>query len=238
MWPFSTSVSLLKAGVFKGMTDCHSHILPGVDDGVKKMEESLAILAEYEKLGLEEVWLTPHVMEDIPNKPSDLRTRFDELRSRYQGPIRLHLGAENMIDNLFTSRLAEGDLLPVGPSGDHLLVETSYFTPPMGFYDTLERIKHSGYHPVLAHPERYVYMTDRDYDRLKGMGVLFQLNVFSLVGLYDEGARHVSRILLKKGYYDYAGTDIHTLRILKPFVSGKLDKSLADKLSSLVCNKY
>ena len=238
MWPFLKSISLLDAGVFKGMTDCHSHILPGVDDGVRKMEESLAILSEYERLGIEEVWLTPHVMEDIPNKPSDLRQRFGELCSRYTGPLKLHLGAENMIDSLFVSRLESGDLLPVGPAGDHLLVETSYFTPPMGFLETLERIKHAGFHPVLAHPERYVYMDLKDYDRLKEMGVLFQLNVFSLVGLYDEGAQRVSRMLLKKGYYDYAGTDIHALRILRNFVSGKLDKALAGSLSLLTCNKY
>lgn len=202
------------------------------------MEESLAILSEYERLGIEEVWLTPHVMEDIPNKPSELRQRFGELCSRYTGPLKLHLGAENMIDSLFVSRLESGDLLPVGQAGDHLLVETSYFTPPMGFLETLERIKHAGFHPVLAHPERYVYMDLKDYDRLKEMGVLFQLNVFSLVGLYDEGAQRVSRMLLKKGCYDYAGTDIHALRILRNFVSGKLDKALAGSLSLLTCNKY
>ncbi len=81
--------------------------------------------------------------------------------------------------------------------------------------------------PVLAHPERYIYMSDSDYDRLKSQGIFFQLNLFSLVGLYGRRARKVASELIKKGYYDYAGTDIHTIRILDgclsaPVESGKL----------------
>lgn len=196
------------------MTDCHSHILPGVDDGVKTMEESLAILDRYEKLGMKTVWLTPHIMEDVPNKTDDLKARFETLRGNYKGGLTLHLGAENMIDNLFEERLKAGDLLTMGEKHDHLLVETSYFTPPYGFYDTLESVKSKGMFPVLAHPERYIYMSDDDYDRLKSMGVLFQLNLFSLDGLYGQRAKKVAAALLKKGYYDYYGTDIHTIRIL------------------------
>ena len=63
-----------------------------------------------------------------------------------------------MLDNLFEERLEKNDLLPLGESGDHLLVETSYFSPPMGFNNILLRIKAKGYYPILAHPERYVYM--------------------------------------------------------------------------------
>ena len=62
MWIFSKKHNLKDIGVFQGLTDCHSHILPGVDDGVKTMDESLAILDRYEQLGMKTVWLTPHIM--------------------------------------------------------------------------------------------------------------------------------------------------------------------------------
>ena len=201
-------------GIFNGLTDCHSHILPGVDDGVKTMEESLAILDRYEKLGMKTVWLTPHIMEDVPNRTADLKERFNDLCLNYKGGLTLHLGAENMLDNLFEERLKVGDMLNMGKDQDRLLVETSYFTPPYGFHDILETIKSKGMFPILAHPERYIYMSESDYARLKSRGILFQLNLFSLAGLYGQLAMKKAVDLLKKGYYDYTGTDIHTIRIL------------------------
>lgn len=214
MWPFTKQRTLGDIGVFNGLTDCHSHILPGVDDGVRTLDESLAILERYEKLGMKSVWLTPHIMEDVPNRTADLKERFNVLCLNYKGGMTLHLGAENMLDSLFEERLKAGDLLTMGENHDRLLVETSYFTPPYGFQDILQSVKTKGMFPVLAHPERYVYMSDADYDLLKSRGILFQLNLFSLTGLYGRRAMKVAAMLIKKGYYDYAGTDIHTIRIL------------------------
>jgi tyrosine-protein phosphatase YwqE len=129
--------------------------------------------------------------------------------------VELHLAAENMLDNLFEKRLEEGDLLPLGDRGDHLLVETSYFNPPMGFYDILERIKTKGYHPVLAHPERYVYMGTAEYPKLKEMGVKFQLNLPSVAGMYGRSVQKKAEKLLKTHSYDLVGTDIHRVGLVQ-----------------------
>ena len=193
-------------------TDHHSHILPGMDDGVKKMEVSLKVLERYEQLGIAEVWCTPHVMEDIPNTTAALKTRFAELCEAYKGPIKLHLAAEYMMDALFEERLEQGDLLPLGNEGNQLLVETSYFTPPMDMDAILKRIKQKGYYPVLAHPERYVYMGKERYMALKNNEIRFQLNLSSLAGAYGSEAKDKSRWMLKKEYYDMAGSDLHSSR--------------------------
>ena len=113
MWPFRKTVTLAQSGILKGMTDCHSHLLPGVDDGVETLDESLEILAEMEKLGVKKVWLTPHVMEDIPNKTVALQQKFRELKQSYNGTMELNLAAEYMLDNLFEKRLEKDDLLPL-----------------------------------------------------------------------------------------------------------------------------
>lgn len=214
MWPFHKKKRLESSGLFRGFTDWHSHILPGVDDGVRTMDEALQILARYEELGVKTVWLTPHIMEDIPNTTDHLRERFDYLQNAYQGNIELHLAAEYMLDNLFDERLEKNDLLPLGENGDSLLVETSYFNPPMDLYQKLEQIKAKGYHPVLAHPERYAYMNDKDYEQLKKMGIRFQLNLPSLAGLYGKHIQKKANQLKKIAFYDYSGGDIHSLKQL------------------------
>ena len=193
-------------------TDHHSHILPGVDDGVKKMEVSLKVLERYEQLGIAEVWCTPHVMEDIPNTTKALKARFSELCEAYHGPIKLHLAAEYMMDTLFEERLEQDDLLALGKEGNQVLVETSYFTPPMDMNAILKRVKQKGYYPVLAHPERYVYMGKERYIALKNNEIRFQLNLSSLAGAYGSEAKDKARWMLKKGYYDMAGSDLHSSR--------------------------
>ena len=200
------------SSLLNDFTDYHSHILPGVDDGVKKMEVSLKVLEQYEQLGIAEVWCTPHIMEDIPNTTEALRTRFAELCEAYQGPIKLHLAAEYMMDALFEERLSQGDLLPLGEVGNQLLVETSYFTPPMDMDSILLRIKQKGYYPVLAHPERYVYMDKLRYTELKNKDIRFQLNLSSLAGAYGSEAKDKAHWILKKNYYDLAGSDLHSSR--------------------------
>ena len=215
MWPFRKKHTLEDSGYFLAFTDWHCHILPGVDDGVQSMDESLQILAEYERLGVKEVWLTPHIMEDIPNTTEKLRDRFAELKAAYQGSVLLHLASENMLDNLFEERLEKNDLLPIGKDGKHLLVETSYFNPPMGLNNILLRIKAKDYYPVLAHPERYLYMNENDYQRLKTMGIEFQLNQFSHFGLYGKEVQKRAKILQKQGMYNYIGTDLHRIITLQ-----------------------
>lgn len=138
-WPFQQKQTLAESGILGGMTDFHSHLLPGVDDGVQTVEESLEILRLYEQLGIREVWFTPHIMEDIPNTTAGLRNRFEQFQKSYTGNICLHLAAEYMLDNLFKERLAHRDLLPIGEVGNHLLVETSYFNPPMDLYGMMEK---------------------------------------------------------------------------------------------------
>lgn len=221
MWFFRKHISLKDSGIFQGFTDWHCHLLPGVDDGVQTMEESLQVLSFYGQLGISEVWLTPHIMEDMPNRTEDLKERFAELNAAYQGNIILHLAAENMLDNLFEERLANNDLLPLGKSGKHLLVETSYFNPPMELNNILLRIKSKGYIPVLAHPERYVYMDKNDYRQLKEMNVMFQLNLPSIVGMYGLNVKKKAEDLLKSGLYDLTGNDTHHLKIWETTITRK-----------------
>ncbi len=220
MWPFKRKkISLEQSGTLRGFTDCHSHILPGVDDGVKTLRESLAILAKYEDLGISDLWLTPHIMEDIPNTTEDLRRRFDDFTKTYDGPVKLHLAAEYMMDSLLDERLGKNDLLPHGEDGGFILVETSYFNKPIKFETLFDEIKSKGYYPILAHPERYAYMRLEEYAEIHDRGVLFQMNLGSMAGIYGQDAQSRASFLQKEGLYDMAGGDIHSRQMLETILS-------------------
>ncbi len=219
--------------LLSGATDNHSHILWGLDDGVKTQEDTLAILDLYESLGLKTLWLTPHTMEDVPNTTEGLHARFAELKEIYHGPIELRLASEYMIDNLFEQRLEERDLLTHGH--DTVLVETSTWAPPIDLWGILERMMSYGYRPMIAHPERYRYMNKKDYERLRDMGAVLQLNLPSIIGSYGEEVRQKAQMLLDKGFYKMAGSDCHRFRaIRKQYTGTKIKESTLSQLKELM----
>lgn len=238
MWPFIKKAPTLgESGLFQGFTDWHSHILPGVDDGIEKMEDSLAVLKHYEDLGVSTVWLTPHIMEEVPNTPAKLRERFEQLKDAYNGPIQLHLAAENMLDALFEERVAKKELMPIGPEGNHLLIETSYVNPPMGMEEMIFDVMAMGLTPILAHPERYRYMDKKDYARWKERGLLFQTNIMSLLGLYGETARDKAEWLLKEGLIDLTGSDLHRrMQLVKALEMRPKDHEALNRLVEVAHN--
>jgi len=233
MWLISNKISVRDSGLLEGFCDCHCHLLPNVDDGVQEMQETLLILSHWEQVGMRDVWLTPHIMEDIPNKTQELKEKCEELKRVIPSGIQLHLAAENMLDNLFLNRLDEGDLLPIGSKGRFLLVETSYYNPPMDMESFFERIKEKRYTPILAHPERYQYMDMKHYKMWKDKGVLLQLNVPSLVGAYGPEVQWKAEKLLEKGMYNYCGTDTHSMRFAEYFLNCKIDKKTVKRVRAI-----
>lgn len=199
--------SIREIKVLEGFCDVHSHLLYGVDDGSGSPGEALQGLEWLEKQGIKTLWLTPHIMEDVPNSTEALRKRFHELSALYEGPLHLYLAAEYMLDSLFSQRWHNNDLLPL--ANRYLLVETSCLTPPLGFDSLLFDLRNGRYQPLLAHPERYLYMQTSDYEKFKKRGIAFQLNLPSLAGHYGKEACRKARYLLHKGWYDFAATDIH-----------------------------
>jgi len=225
--------SILESGLLKGAVDNHSHILYGLDDGVKTQEDSLAILRFLEEQGVSEVWFTPHVMEDVPNTTEGIRERFAALKSVYRGRLHLNLAAEYMVDTLFEDRLAHQDLLLHGE--DTVLVETSSVAPPINLWEVLDTMLKTGYRPLIAHPERYRYMELEDYDRLHRMGCILQMNLPSIVGFYGESARERALYLLDKGLYSMVGSDCHRFKAIQAqYAAKELKKNTLGKLSALM----
>lgn len=203
--------SLILSGVLRGITDYHSHILPGVDDGITTMDKAIQALDYYESIGISHAVLTPHIMEDYPDNTADyLMRKFTNLQNVYQGNVTLSLGAEYMIDAAFETHLNSGELLTI--AGNRVLVETSCIYKQVYFEENLKMIQSKGYHIVLAHPERYEFMKAQDYKQLKEMHIRFQLNLLSLAGVYGPKAKQKAKMLLNSSLYDCLGTDMHHLK--------------------------
>ncbi len=231
---FKSKRSLRESGVLNGSSDRHSHILYGVDDGIKTLEDALAALDFEASLGVRNLWCTPHIMEDVPNRTDNLKKRFDELCAAYQGPIKLHLAAEYMMDTLFEERLREKDILTMDE--EMCLMETSTVAPPYDLKGMLYDAMSAGYRPVFAHPERCRFMQVRDCEELVRMGVRLQLNVASLTGYYGDAAQTKAETLLKQGLYYMYGSDCHRVATIKEQYSRPvISDDIINKLSSIAC---
>lgn len=221
--------------LLRGTADVHSHLLPGVDDGVQCVEDMVAALKEMQAAGVERVFLTPHVMADLPdNRRSRLEERFAEIKVSAPEGIELRLAAEYMLDAGFRSQMADGLLTY---ADRQVLVETSYLSAPPDYLNLLYELKLEGYTPVLAHPERYMYMTKEDYFRLRDKDYKFQLNLFSLAGVYGARPAKYAEYLLKEGFYDYAGSDLHHPHDYKRNLTHlKLSGKMSDRLRTVLEN--
>ena len=194
--------------------DIHSHLLPGIDDGAKDMDTSIALLLKMASYGIKNFITTPHVLGSVyPNSSEVIKQQLaavkKELEKREIKGISIQAAAEYMLDGEFSALLDQKDILVL--KDNYILVEMSYFSAPINLYELLFEIQLKGYKPVLAHPERYnFYHTDfKSYYKLKQAGCLFQLNLLSLTDQYGKGVQKTSEKLLKENLYDFVGTDTH-----------------------------
>jgi len=194
--------------------DMHSHLIPGIDDGAKDMEDSIRLIRGLADLGYRKLITTPHILADFyPNTPETIGEGLRAVRAelaRQNIDVALHAAAEYLMDDHFIHLLQSGN--PLLTLKDKLvLVELSFAVPAINLKEIIFEVQLKGYQPVLAHPERYLYFgADKTwYDRLKDAGCLFQLNLLSIKGYYGKGSQELAHYLIKKKYIDLLGTDLH-----------------------------
>ncbi|MEL6924420.1 MAG: CpsB/CapC family capsule biosynthesis tyrosine phosphatase [Bacteroidota bacterium] len=212
--------------------DIHAHLLPGVDDGPATMEESLQLIAGMAELGVRQLMATPHIYHQYyPNKKSELIDGFADLSEAIIDAgidVDINLSAEYFLDEHFAKLLKKGELLPI--ANEYLLVELPFVAAPPELYNLLFDIQTRGYKPILAHPERYMYLTASDYEQLLLAGCQFQLNLLSISGYYGRDIEKRALTLLDRGQFHAIGSDVHNehqLEHLKHILSGHYPSVLA-----------
>jgi tyrosine-protein phosphatase YwqE len=191
--------------------DLHSHLIPGIDDGAKTMEDSIQLILELQALGYHKIITTPHIMSDYyRNTPEIINSGLYALRAELKNrniDIEIEAAAEYYYDEYFLELLKTDNLLTI--KKEYLLFELSYLSKPTGVDEVIFQIQTKGMKPILAHPERYPYYKIADYTKFKKAGCLFQMNILSLTGHYGEHAKNIAMQLIDLGFIDFVATDLH-----------------------------
>ncbi len=219
------------------MVDVHSHLLPGIDDGVKNYDEALDILRKMSKMGYQKVITTPHIMHDFyPNTPEIISKQLHFLRAKTEAAdidIDLEAAAEYYLDEHFIQMIDESK--PLLTFGDnYVLFEMSFLNEPAFMREGIFKLISAGYRPVLAHPERYVFIQNKPeiLDELMERGTLLQLNTISLTGYYSREARRLAEALVDEQKISFIGTDCHNARHLQA-MSETIDQKYFEKVLNL-----
>jgi tyrosine-protein phosphatase YwqE len=197
------------------VVDIHSHLLPGIDDGCKTMKDSIGLVKKFADLGYKKMILTPHVMNDFyPNTPEIIADKLDKLKDVIQSlgiKIELEAAAEYYLDEFFMERLEKEEKLLSFGAKKYVLFETSFLNASPYLNQAIFMMRSLGYTPILAHPERYVYLfgEQRKIAKLKETGVLFQIEINSLGGYYSGHSKKIAQWLVDEKMVDFLGSDCH-----------------------------
>lgn len=193
------------------MIDFHSHILPGIDDGSRNLEQSIAMVNEAKEAGFTKIISTSHYMENYYEcKERDRRQLLKKVQENVQG-IELILGNEIYITNNIIELLQNGQASSINGTKYVLFEFPLITTRPMNDKEVIYRLVENGYIPIIAHPERYPFIQENpDYlFELEEMGALFQANYGSIIGMYGLKAKKTLKILLKNNLISFLGSDVH-----------------------------
>lgn len=241
MFPFLNRKPFLNDLIPSNHVDIHAHLLPGIDDGAKTIEDSIELMTGMQALGIEQFIATPHVMTAVwENTRSGIEANFESTINQLVAAnqqFSLRPAAEYLLDGTFLELIHREPLLTL--KDNYVLVEMSYLSAPIQLYDIIFEIQLEGYKPVLAHPERYLFyhQNTREYHKLKQQGCLFQLNLLSVVGYYGAHVTQAAETILQKGMYDFVGTDVHHQNHLKGLSQRIKTKGLENLKEAMLNNQ-
>ena len=199
------------------MFDIHTHIIPGVDDGSPNLETSINMIKHEIEIGVDSIICTPHhIYHRYEKTVEEIKKQFELLKSEVEKqnlPVKLYLGQEIC----YTHRedqikmLKEGKLLTLNNT-NRILLEFSFTREPEDVLDVIYNFSVNGYEVIIAHVERYEWMTLDKVKDLRKEGALIQINSNSYLGLTTWKEKRFTKKLLKLGLVDYVASDTHSFR--------------------------
>ena len=192
--------------------DIHNHLLPGIDDGAKTIEETNYLITQMKSINIVAAIATPHTFNGLwDNTPTSIKNSYKIVIENNQNKSFLKgYASEYMLDVKLIEKMKTEPLLCL--SENYILIEFHLFNYPINLYEMLFELKLQNYKIVIAHPERYLYLHNsiNKYKKLKDFGVYYQLNLLSLTGYYGKTIQKKAIELLENDLYDFTGSDIHS----------------------------
>ena len=225
------SISLLDL-IPEDSVDIHCHVLPGVDDGAKNIDESKDLINSIKKIGFSKIIATPHIYPGLfDNNKKSIQKAYDKIKNKFNfSNLQLDYACEYLIHDSLIVKARNKKLICL--SENYVLIEFSYLNKNFNTYEIIYELVVNGYRPILAHPERYLFLKDKlDYlHELKKRGVLLQMNLLSLIGFYGFEVSKMANILLQNKLIDFVGTDIHNNNHIHAIINKKINLKTFDKV--------
>ena len=199
------------------MIDIHTHVIPNVDDGSPDLETSLAMIRHEIDIGVTEIICTPHhIYHRYEKTVEEITKQFTFLKEAVEKenlPIKLYLGQEICYSHREDQikMLKEGKLLTLNNT-NRILLEFSFTREPEDLLDVLYNFSIHGYEVIIAHIERYEWMTYDKVLSIRNEGAKIQINSNSYLGLTSWKEKRFVKKLLKKDLVDYVASDTHSFR--------------------------
>lgn len=200
------------------ITDIHTHILPGVDDGASSTEEALSMLKIAKANGTGGIALTPHFHPCRPESMSNAKKLAESFKmflpraGREFPGLKIVTGAENHVGaGYFDECSADGALIPIGKT-DYALIEFDFEGSESDARRSFDAVCAAGYRPIIAHPERYAFIKE-DPTRIEyfiASGALLQLNIGSIMGSLGEKTRRCAFFFLSNEEASFVASDCHS----------------------------
>ena len=219
------------------MIDFHSHILPNVDDGSTSIEETNKLIKEAMQVGFTEIISTSHYIQGYYEFTcNERKEKLDiiqkEISTKDSLNLKLHLGSEIYFSPEIIELIEEKKASTINNT-KYILFELPMNIKPLYVKEVVFNLIQNGYKPIIAHPERYCYVQKEiEYiEELSNMGVLFQANYGSIIGMYGNNAKKTLKKLLKKNLISFLGSDVHRVGQIYPLIP-KILKKLNKLISS------
>ncbi len=217
------------------MVDIHAHILPAVDDGSESLAQSIQMLEECLKNGVTDVVLTPHFRKRYAYECSKILQAFEDFKNivAKQGvAINLYIGQEIYVGKEYKKLFKSKKILTLNQT-NYVLLEFDYVRP-QEIAEAVYELKRSGYIPIIAHVERYVYVDVETVVDIKNSGGLIQVNAGAIAGRCPGRQKRFVKRLFKRDLVDFVASDYHYDRkncMKKAYckIKRKYGKSVAEK---------